>query len=150
MSNLQRSLTAALVFVAAGSVGACQSVGESITSSHIEANVPSAKDFDVFMKRDLEKYFKEKKNTTVVVDYELLRNDPTQAGTAFPKFYAWVVVKADGAIIEEGAVRVAAMEKKRFGVYDYLSKSDIERDAQQIYRVFPAPVADKIKERPGK
>ncbi len=37
------------------------------------------------------------------------------------------------------------MEKKRFGVYEYLSKSDIERDIEKLYQVFPAAVADKIK-----
>jgi hypothetical protein len=144
-----RSLMVALILAAASSLAACQ-VGDSIAESHIDANVPSAKDFDVFMKRDLEEYFKGETKKTVDVTYELLRQGATQAGTAFPKFYVWVVVKSDGAIIEEGAVRVAAMEKKRFGVYNYLSKSEIEQDVEKLYRVFPRPVADKIKERLGK
>ena len=148
MTYLMRSLIGAVVLVAVSCGAACQS--DPIAASHIEANVPSEKDFDIFMKRDLEQYFKEAKKKPVTVDYELLRNGPTQSGTAFPKFYAWVVVKAGGVIIEEGAVRVAAIEKKRFGVYDYLSQPEIEREVEKLYRVFPDEVADKIKKKLGK
>ena len=148
MTYLTRSLIGGVVLLTVSCAAACQS--NPIAASHIEANVPSEQDFDVFMKRDLEQYFREEKKQPVTVDYELLRNGPTQSGTAFPKFYAWVIVKADGVIIEEGAVRVAAMEKKRFGVYEYLSQAEIERDVEKIYRVFPGEVADKIKKKLGK
>lgn len=148
MTCLMRSLIGAAVLVTVSCGAACQS--DPIAASHIEANVPSEKDFGIFMKRDLEQYFKEAKKKPVTVDYELLRNGPTQSGTAFPKFYAWVVVKADGVIIEEGAVRVAAIEKKRFGVYDYLSQPEIEREVEKLYRVFPDEVADKIKKKLGR
>jgi hypothetical protein len=58
--------------------------------------------------------------------------------------------KENGTLLEEGAVRVAAMEKKRFGIYDYLPRGDIERDLEMVYQIFPRPVGDKIKERVGK
>jgi len=90
------------------------------------------------------------KKKDVVVEYQLLRDGPTQSGTAFPNFYVWVTVKENGTLLEDGAVRVAAMEKKRFGVYDYLARADIERDMDKIYQTFPRPVADKIKEKIGK
>ena len=128
----------------------CQSVGDAIADSHIRANVPDKKDFDAFLKRDLESYFKDLKKKAVMVEYQLLRDGPTQSGTAFPKFYVWVTVKEKGALLEEGAVKVAAMEKKRFGVIDYLARADIERDVERLYQIFPRPVADKIKEKIGK
>ena len=59
-------------------------------------------------------------------------------------------MKVDGSPVEEGAVRLAAMEKKRFGVYDYVSRDEIERDVAKLNQLFPAPVADKIKEKLGK
>ena len=150
MNHIARTILAVLLVLMCTSIGACQSLGDSIAESHVKANVPEEKDFNVFLERDLTEYFKEQQKKSVVVEYELLRKGPTQSGTAFPKFYAWVTVKSDGITIEEGAVRVVAMEKKRFGVYDYLSRSEIERDVAKLYQVFPAPVADKIKEKVGK
>jgi hypothetical protein len=134
------------------SAASCQSsIGDSIADSHVRANVPDEKDFHSLLKRDLESYFRDlKKKKEIVVEYQLLRDGPTQSGTAFPKFYAWVIVKENGTLLEEGVVRVAAIEKKRFGVYDYLSRVDIERDLEKIYQIFPRPVGDKIKERVGK
>ena len=129
---------------------ACQSVGDAIADSHIRANVPDKKDFAAFLKRDLESYFKDLKKKDVVVEYQLLRDGPTQSGTSFPKFYVWVTVKENGTLLEDGAVRVAAMEKKRFEVINYLARVDIERDVQRLYQIFPRPVADKIKEKVGK
>jgi hypothetical protein len=112
--------------------------------------VPDEKDFAAFLKRDLESYFKDLKKKDIVVEYQLLRDGPTQSGTAFPKFYCWVTIKENGTLLEDGAVRVAAMEKKRFGVYDYLPRADIQRDMDKVYQTFPRPVADKIKEKVGK
>ena len=150
MTNLMHTVTIVLLVTLCASVGACQSVGDSIAESHVKANVPEEKDFDVFMKRDLTEYFKEAKKQSVVIEYELLRKGATQSGTAFPKFYAWVIVRVDGKLIEEGAVKVAAMEKKRFAVYDYLSRSEIEGDVGRLSQIFPAPVTDKIKEKLAK
>ena len=135
-------------------VWGCTAFGQStvgpIADSHIQANVPDEKDFDSFLKRDLESHFKELKKKSVVVEYQLLRSGPTQSGTAFPKFYIWVMIKENGALHEDGAVRVAAMEKKRFEVLNYLARSEIERDVERVYQIFPRPVADKIKEKIAK
>ena len=139
-----------LLMIVGGSVVACQSTTDDIADSHIRANVPDEKDFDNFLKRDLVSYFKELMKKDVTVEYELLRNGPTQAGIAFPKFYAWVSIKENGRLLEEGAVRLAAIEKKRFGVPNYLTKSDIERDPEKVYQVFPKPVGDKIRKKIGR
>jgi hypothetical protein len=122
---------------------------ESIAQSHIRANVPDKRVFDKFLKRDLQQYFKASKRKTVKIEYELLREGPTQSGIAYPKFYAWVTVRDHRTVVEEGAARVAAVEKKHFDVTDFLSKADIERSPMTLDRVFPGPVADKIRERLG-
>jgi hypothetical protein len=153
MKQFQIAFLVVFLLIVGSSTVACQSsVIDSIAKSHIEGNVPDEKDFDSFLKRDLAAYFKEQTGNDVIVEYELLRNAPTQSGIAFPKFYAWVKVKekAKDNLIEEGAVRLAAMEKKRFGVTDYLERSVIERDVEQVYKVFPRPVGDKIRDKINK
>src|SRR5690242_21832060 len=65
----------------------------SLALSHIEAHVPSEREFDAFLTRDLEHYFTTKEKKNVTVTYELLRDMPTQTGIAYPKFYAWVIVR---------------------------------------------------------
>lgn len=121
-------------------------LAEAIRESHINANVPDEKDFDVFLKRDLNEYFKDV-GKSVNVDYELLRKAPTQAGVAFPKFYVWVVIKLEGQVVEEGAARVAAVEKKEFEVVNYLPRAEIEKDMLRLDKLFPTEVADKIREK---
>ena len=135
------------VLLLTGVVTACMAQGESLADSHIRANVPDEKDFAAFLKRDLEKYFKDSLHKSVTVEYELLRNGPTQSGIAYPKFYAWVTLHDGGAVIDQGAVRIAAVEKKFFEVTHFVSEADIKRDPAALDQIFPLPVADKIRER---
>jgi hypothetical protein len=141
---------ATLLLLVGGCTAFCQSTVDSIADSQVRANVPDEKDFNSFLKRDLESYFKEQKKKSVVVEYQLLRNEPTQSGTSLPKFYLWVLIKENGALLEDGAVKVAAMEKKKFEILNYLARADIERDVEKVYQIFPRPVADKIKEKIAK
>ena len=151
MRQIQFLILIAFLILVSSSTGACQSsVIDSIAQSHIDGNVPEQKDFDNFLKRDLAAYFKNVVGKDVIVEYELLRNAPTQSGVAFPKFYLWIKVKEKDNLIEEGAVRVAAIDKKRFEITNYLKRLDIETDIDQVYKVFPKPVGDKIKEKIGK
>jgi hypothetical protein len=122
---------------------------DGVRESQIRGNVPDDKDFDRFFKRDLEAYFKDS-DKAVTVEYELLRKAPTQVGVGSPKFYAWVKVYENSVFLEEGAVRVGAVEKKEFVVIQYLPRSEIEKGSERMYQLFPASVIDKIKEKIGK
>ena len=96
------------------------------------------------MERDLEAFFSERVKEPIKVTYEFLRDGPTQAGIAYPKFYVWVkVIRAD-KLIDEGAVRLAAIEKKYFTVTDFLSIAEIKSNPRAISKIFPRPVCDKI------
>ena len=107
------SIAISLLLIVGGLVAAIgQPQGESIAESHIRANVPDEKDFDKFLKRDLEQYFKDALQKTVTVEFELLRKGPTQTGIAYPKFYAWVTIRDGVKVIDQGAVRVAAVLAK--------------------------------------
>jgi hypothetical protein len=147
MTRLEISVATLLLMLLCCSTLMCQSLGESIADSHIRANVPDEKHFDKFLKRDLERYFKDMERKPVTVQYELLRNGPTQTGIAYPKFYAWVTIRHHEGLVDEGAVRLAAVEKKRFDITDYISRADTERSPGTLDRIFPRPVADKIRER---
>src|SRR6266550_7076938 len=90
-------ITISLLLIIGGSlVAVTRPQGESIAESHIRANVPDERDFDKFLKRDLEQYFKDTLQKTVTVEFELLRKEPTQTGIAYPKFYAWVTIRDGG------------------------------------------------------
>ena len=144
---MKLSIAVSLLLVAGVVVACAQPQGESLAESHIRANVPDEKDFDKFLKRDLEKYFKDTRQKTVTVEYELLRDGPTQSGIAYPKYYAWVTVRDGATVVDEGAVRVAAVQKKFFDVTDFVSQEDIKRAPAALDEIFPLPVADKIRER---
>lgn len=138
------ALPLVLILTAAQSTGG--QVMQDIQQSHIEANVPARADFERFLRRDLAAYFaqvRKKKNLTV--EFELLRDGPTQSGVSYPKFYAWVRVAGGRSSNDRGAVRLAAIEKKRFDVTDFVSEEVIRHDPEGIYRLFPAQVCERIK-----
>jgi len=115
-------------------------------NSHVEANVPQGRFFDEYLKRDLQSYFCWEPNKACRVDYELLRNGPTQSGLSYPKYYLWVRCFKDGKLVEEGAVRVEAVEQNGFSVTHFLSRKDILASSDSVTSIFPAPLADKIIE----
>jgi hypothetical protein len=118
---------------------------EDIQRSHIEANVPPPGQFATLLQRDLEAYFNASKKKGVRVEYELLRDGPTQSGVAYPKFYLWVRVLDDGTIIKQGAARVAAIARKKFDITSFVSEGSIRADPKALYSVFPSPVCERIK-----
>ena len=116
-----------------------------LQQSHIEANVPSQQNFGPLLQRDLLAYFKSTGDASALsVEYQLLRNEPTQSGAAYPKFYAWVKVNSGGQLLLEGAVRVAAIEKKKFEVTNFLTRKRIQGAPREVSAVFPSPLVPTI------
>jgi len=112
-----------------------------IQKSHIDANVPPPSEFNAFLERDLQSYFASSK-----VSFELLRNGPTQSGVAYPKYYLWVEVTHSNNEVIAGAVRVAAIEKKRFEVYDFLNETEIQKEPESVGNTFPRSLLPRIYE----
>jgi hypothetical protein len=77
----------------------------------------------------------------------LLRDEPTQTGTAFPKFYLWVWITRPSGAIDEGAVRVAAINRTHFEVTHFVPDEAVRSNPDEIANIFPPPVADKIAAR---
>jgi hypothetical protein len=121
-----------------------------IHEGHIKANVPEQDRFSITLTRDLNRYFSDKLASQVDVKYQLLRDQPTQAGLAFPKFYAWVTVlsRQSGTKIEEGAVKFAARDKVSFSVTDFVSVDDIKTHHDDLKKIFPSDILGKIQNRP--
>jgi hypothetical protein len=132
--------TCALMLCLLCTVVACSS---QLADSHIEGNVPRGAFFDEYLKRDLKNYFCGESKDCIVT-YELLRDGPTQTGISYPKYYLWARCLRKNTVEREGVVRVAAIEKKRFDVTNFLSRDDISKSPEQVGSVFPAALLDKI------
>jgi hypothetical protein len=119
---------------------------DPIQESHIAGNVPPASKFPEYLRRDLMSYFRTAGfGDATEVQYELLRDAPTQSGVSYPKYYVWVRIIEHGAIREQGAARVAAIDGTRFEVTTFLSSKNLTRDS--ALTVFPEALVDGILSR---
>jgi hypothetical protein len=140
-----------LLFVALlGLMSTWASSQPSIQQSHIEGNVPPAESFDAFLKRDLLAYLRANGYANATeVEYELLRNQPTQSGLSFPKYYAWISVHSGGKVLVEGAVRLAAADRTKFDVTNFQNSDEIKRNPGRVAEVFPSPLVSAILQKAG-
>ncbi len=123
---------------------AAETAAQEIQKSHIEGNVPKKKSFELYLKRDLEKYFLEKYGK-VTIKWEYLRLGETQSGVAYPKYYLWTKVFSGEQMINEGAIRVAAIEKTHFDITNFVPIAEIRKGTVNIYEIFPGAVCETIK-----
>ena len=140
-------LSLLLAFVLLAS--ACHAQIPGVAESHIAANVPSTNDFRPFLIRDLTAYMKPKQGDKLIVDYELLRDVPTQSGVAYPKFYLWLKAINTEKTVIEGAVKVAAIEKKRFDIISFVARSEIVSHPDSVSQIFPEALIEKIHAKAG-
>lgn len=123
---------------------------QEVQQSHIKGNLPETfEEFQFILERDLESYFSTKYGKPVTVKYELLRRSATQSGVAYPKFYAWIDIYNSENRINSGAVRVAAIEKVRIKVTNFISRKDIIKNPKSIESIFPMALCDGIRNRVG-
>jgi hypothetical protein len=115
-----------------------------IQSSHIAGNVPEDKDFDAFLLRDLTAYFQSQAGEKPVVTYELLYDKPAQVGVGYPRFYLWVTVTNPDRTMTTGAMSVAAMDRKEFGLVTFLPRDKIHAHPEAL-NSFPQILHDKIR-----
>jgi hypothetical protein len=115
---------------------------------HIEANVPPQDEFGPLLQRDLLSFFKRSHGSAVTaIEVQPLRLGPTQSGVSYPKFYLWVKAMAGSSVQQAGAVRVAAIQRTRFEVTDFLTVESIKEEPDEVGRVFPAALVRTIQER---
>jgi hypothetical protein len=139
-------IASSLALVAAPFLSSCdQSAAQDVQGSHIAANVPDAGQFDVLLVRDLSSYFASKGMSRPQVTYKLLRTGPTQSGVAYPKYYLWVSAVSDRGVIMSGAARVAAIERLRFEITDFVSRDDVLQKPDALASIFPAALLPAIR-----
>jgi hypothetical protein len=121
-----------------------------IQASHIVANVPSPADFEPFLRRDLKAYFANERHLkNVKVEFELLRDGPTQTGVSYPKYYIWVRINGGKSAADRGAACVSAVDRKGFDVTIFASEREIRANVPALKFVFPGPVCEKIEAKLG-
>jgi hypothetical protein len=121
-----------------------------IQASHIAANVPSSADLEPFLRRDLNAYFANERHLkNVKVEFEFLRDGPTQTGISYPKYYIWVRINGGKSAADRGAACVSAVDQKGFDVTMFASEREIRADVPALKFVFPGPVCEKIKAKLG-
>jgi hypothetical protein len=102
-----------VVFLIVGAASLLRELTD-VRGSQIEGNVPAASEFNKFLHRDLIEYFRSNGlPTSDQVEVNLLRDEPSQSGVGSPKYYAWVRIYSTGKQLEQGAVEVAAIEKRQ-------------------------------------
>ena len=127
-------------------LGSCGS--GDVATSHVEANVPPQNQLLSMLERDLLAYFSTLSSIRVTkVDVMLLRDGPTQTGVAYPKYYAWVILRSDSSETRSGAVRVAAVDNTHLEVTDFISRETLRSDPQAVSHVFPAALVADINRR---
>jgi hypothetical protein len=109
-------------------------------------DIPPAPVFRQVLARDLETYFARAESTPIHVTYELLREQPTITGIAYPKYYVWVQIRSGERLLRVGAVRLAAVNDT-FEVTNFLPAAAINSDTSIVGSVFPAPLAADIIRR---
>lgn len=121
-----------------------------IQRSHIDGNIPPTDVFDSYLQRDLLEYFTQNRSQEItLVDFTSLRDGPTQSGISFPKYYLWVKLHVGETVQEEGAVRIAAVQRTHFVITEYLSKTNIQSDPDAVGKEFPAALVPAIYELAG-
>jgi hypothetical protein len=118
-----------------------------LQSSHIQSNVPDEPDFSGWLQRDLNAYFAARGLQSPRISFEMLRREATQSGVAYPKFYLWVRIGSADQRVTSGAVRVAAVQRERFEITDFLSTAEIIGDPDRVGTIFPALLVPGIIER---
>ena len=120
-----------------------------VADSHIDGNVPSQDSFLPILRRDLTAYFDSIGFNTDSIDFSPLRGGVTQTGIGFPKFYVWIRLLAADSTVQEGAATVAAVQRQRFFVADYVPEALIRNGLVSLDTIFPKLVADSIRRKLG-
>ncbi len=129
-------------FLTAGVVGAC-----TVPTVPIEHSASSTN--NVALTQELAAYLEPDFGDDLIVDYDLLRDVPTQVGVAIPKYYVWLIARHNETIVIEGAARIAAEGDNDFAVLNFVSQPEIVRDPAQLARIFPAVLISDIELRAG-
>jgi hypothetical protein len=137
--------SALLLAAALAAVHIHLSAQPDVQRSHIAANVPPAETAEAILRRDLTAFFTAtSKQEVTALEISPLREGPTQSGTSYPKFYFWVKALNGSTVCAEGAIRVAAVQRVKFDVTDFLPKQIVKELPGDVERTFPLALVPLI------
>lgn len=116
-----------------------------VADTFVEANVPPAATFDTLLRRDLESYFAPQLAPAAQLEYALLKPAATPSGTDYPKYYAWIEIRAAAGRVTSGAVRLSAIGKQRFEVTHFLPAERVRSNPSELTQTFPLGLLASIK-----
>jgi hypothetical protein len=128
-----------VIAVASGLINACMVPDDTVQSTG--TNPALAQELATYLEPDF--------GDTLTVEYELLRDIPTQVGVAVPKYYVWLIATEGDAVLVEGAARVAAEDAETFTVLNFVSQQSIQEKPDQLDSIFPAALIPAIETRAG-
>lgn len=117
----------------------------ALATAQVEAHVPPEPEFHPLLQRDLEGYFSASLTPASRLTYSLLRRNATASGADFPKYYAWVEIRSPGGRVTSGAVRLSAIEKKRFAVTHFLTAEQIRSKPSEPTTLFPLTLISSLR-----
>jgi len=109
-------------------------------------DIPASGAFERTLQHDLDTYFAAGESVSIHVAYELLRDQPTITGIAYPKYYLWVTVRSDQRVLRVGAARVAAINKS-FEVTNFVPAEYLVQHPGYAASIFPAALVSAIESR---
>jgi hypothetical protein len=132
-----------------GGEGGPQWFGQNLHRSHVEGNVPAPGEFHAILHGSLDAYFSDWLKKKVHVEYQLLRDEPTQSGLSYPKYFAWVRIFDGNRLQDEGAVTLAAMDRTGFAVVEYTSAVTIRFSPEVARHTYPRALVPAILRKAG-
>lgn len=103
--------------------------------------------FNDSLQEYLNEQFQSNYEGNISVQFEFLREEATQTGNAYPKYYLWVIILDNAQLIDEGAIRLALLDQNTFEITHYITKSQMKEDPTSLEMIFPKEVVEYIKQR---
>lgn len=128
-----------IVAIATGLMNACMAPDNTVQSTGTNPALA----------QELATYLEPGFGDNLTVEYELLRDIPTQVGVAVPKYYVWLIATEGDTILVEGVARVAAEDAETFTVLNFVSQQSILENPDQLDSIFPAALIPAIETRAG-
>ncbi|GAA4222558.1 hypothetical protein GCM10022253_31280 [Sphingomonas endophytica] len=120
-----------------------------VRASHVAANAPLDAEFGKLLERDVRAYLAAQGLPSRVVEIDLLRKGATQSGVSLPKYYLWVRASDGARQRVEGAMRVAAMERRSFEITHFTPAAAIRADPALLAAIYPALLIPAIRQHAG-
>lgn len=124
-----------------------QTRSRTASQPNISPKVSQTEAFNDSLQEYLNEQFQSYYEGNISVQFEFLREEATQTGNAYPKYYLWVIIFDNAQLIDEGAIRLALLDQNKFEITHYITKSQIKEDPTSLEMIYPKEVVEYIKQK---